>query len=184
MAKGVTIKHVRKAGPFTNGELAAGEKGLDVTAGVWYWSRNGTTVETSGSAGDMAESEYATNGAPGKVDTAINAEKLGNVVAANYALKTYADTAASNAVAAAIDAAPGALDTLNELAAALGDDPNFAATMTTALAGKAPSSHTHAASDITGDLAAARMQVNLAAALQAIANTLNSANLTIDGGTL
>lgn len=36
------------------------------------------------------------------------------------------------------DGAPGALDTLNELAAALGDDANFAATVTTALAGKAP----------------------------------------------
>ena len=39
-------------------------------------------------------------------------------------------------IAAILDAAPGALDTLNELAAALGDDANFAATMTTALAGK------------------------------------------------
>lgn len=37
-----------------------------------------------------------------------------------------------------VDAAPAALDTLNELAAALGDDPNFAATVTTALAVKAP----------------------------------------------
>ncbi len=35
--------------------------------------------------------------------------------------------------AALVDAAPGTLDTLNELAAALGDDPNFASTMTTAL---------------------------------------------------
>jgi hypothetical protein len=40
------------------------------------------------------------------------------------------------AVAALVDASPTALDTLNELAAALGDDQNFAATMTTALAGK------------------------------------------------
>ena len=32
-----------------------------------------------------------------------------------------------------VDAAPAALDTLNELAAALGDDPNFAATVNTAL---------------------------------------------------
>lgn len=39
-------------------------------------------------------------------------------------------------VAALVDAAPGALDTLNELAAALGDDANFASTVTTALAGK------------------------------------------------
>jgi len=44
--------------------------------------------------------------------------------------------AAANA--ALIAAAPGALDTLDELAAAFGDDANFAATMTTALALKAP----------------------------------------------
>lgn len=37
-----------------------------------------------------------------------------------------------------VDAAPAALDTLNELAAALNDDPNFAATVTTSLAGKQP----------------------------------------------
>lgn len=48
------------------------------------------------------------------------------------ATTAYAD----NAVATAIDAAPAALDTLNELAASLGDDANFAATMTTSLAGK------------------------------------------------
>jgi hypothetical protein len=39
-------------------------------------------------------------------------------------------------VAAVIDSAPGALDTLNELAAALNDDANFATTVTTALATK------------------------------------------------
>lgn len=48
-------------------------------------------------------------------------------------IEDYSDTAASTAVAAVIDASPAALDTLNELAAALGDDPNFATTMTTAL---------------------------------------------------
>lgn len=37
-----------------------------------------------------------------------------------------------------VASAPGALDTLNELATALANDPNFAATMTTALAGKQP----------------------------------------------
>jgi hypothetical protein len=40
------------------------------------------------------------------------------------------------AIAALIGAAPGALDTLDELAAALGDDANFASTVTTSLAGK------------------------------------------------
>jgi len=41
-----------------------------------------------------------------------------------------------NAVADVIDSAPGTLDTLNELAAALGDDANFAATVTNNLANK------------------------------------------------
>lgn len=47
-------------------------------------------------------------------------------------------------VAALVDAAPGALDTLNELAAALGDDPNFAATMVAALATKSDKPIAHA----------------------------------------
>ena len=42
------------------------------------------------------------------------------------------------AVAELIGGAPSALDTLNELAAALGDDANYAATITAALAGKQP----------------------------------------------
>lgn len=51
------------------------------------------------------------------------------------------------AVAAAVNGlvagAPGALDTLNELAAALGDDENFATTVMAAIAGKAPTVHDH-----------------------------------------
>nr|WP_113453967.1 prophage tail fiber N-terminal domain-containing protein [Escherichia coli] len=42
------------------------------------------------------------------------------------------------AIAALVDSSPDALNTLNELAAALGNDPNFATTMTSALAGKQP----------------------------------------------
>jgi hypothetical protein len=48
------------------------------------------------------------------------------------ATKAYVDTQVANLV----DSAPGTLDTLNELAAALGDDPNYATTMTNALAAK------------------------------------------------
>jgi len=46
---------------------------------------------------------------------------------------SYADTAVANIV----DSAPGTLDTLNELAAALGDDPNFATTTATNIGTKA-----------------------------------------------
>ncbi|WP_392454426.1 phage tail protein [Edwardsiella piscicida] len=43
-----------------------------------------------------------------------------------------------SAIAALVSSSPAALDTLNELAAALGNDPNFATTVMNALAGKQP----------------------------------------------
>jgi hypothetical protein len=49
-----------------------------------------------------------------------------------YATESYVNTAVDNLV----DGAPGLLDTLNEIAAAINDDANYATTMTTALAGK------------------------------------------------
>lgn len=55
---------------------------------------------------------------------------------ANYSTVGYVDTSISNL----INAAPSALDTLNELAAALGDDANFSTTVSTNLSLKANSS--------------------------------------------
>jgi hypothetical protein len=50
----------------------------------------------------------------------------------NYATETYVDSA----VAGVVDSAPAALDTLNELAAALGDDPNLSTTLSTQIGTK------------------------------------------------
>lgn len=50
------------------------------------------------------------------------------------ATKGYVDTSVANLV----DSAPGTLDTLNELAAALNDDPNFSTTITNSIATKLP----------------------------------------------
>jgi len=63
---------------------------------------------------------------------------------ADAATKGYVDTT----VASLIDSAPGTLDTLNELAAALGDDPNFATTTATSIAAKV----SKAGDTLTGDL--------------------------------
>jgi len=61
--------------------------------------------------------------------------------------KQVATTAfVANSIAALVASAPGTLDTLRELADALGNDPNFATTMTKALAAKAPL----ASPDLTG----------------------------------
>ena len=61
----------------------------------------------------------------GKADTAVQS-------LSGYATESYVDTK----VAGLVDTAPEALNTLNELAAALGDDPNFAATVATQIGGK------------------------------------------------
>ena len=58
---------------------------------------------------------------------------------------SYTDTAIANLV----DSAPATLDTLNELAAALGDDPNFATTVTNSIATKLPSASYTAADVLT-----------------------------------
>ena len=58
----------------------------------------------------------------------------GNHASAGYATTTYVDGEVANLVASA----PATLDTLNELAAALGDDANFSTTVTNSIATKAP----------------------------------------------
>ena len=74
------------------------------------------------------------------LSASVDITKNGNSVAT----EGYVNTTVSNLVAAA----PGTLDTLNELAAALGDDPNFATTVTNSIATKLPL----AGGTITGNL--------------------------------
>lgn len=76
----------------------------------------------------------ATESAPGVAEVATQAEALAGTD--DQRIVTPLKLAA--VLAALVDSAPATLDTLNELAAALGDDPNFATTMTNALAGKQP----------------------------------------------
>ena len=87
---------------------------------------------------------------------------------ATYATQSYVDnelsnidltetinTASAAAVTYLVNGAPEALDTLNELAAALGDDENFATTVTNSLAGKQktiPYQSSAPSSPSTGDL--------------------------------
>jgi len=105
----------------------------------------------SSAAISATASEYDTLGsaaaaqtaAEGYTDAAIAA--IPEVDLAGYATETYVNSA----VAGIVDTAPEALDTLNELAAALGDDANFATTIATQIGSKADSEHTHGIDDIT-----------------------------------
>jgi hypothetical protein len=98
--------------------------------------------------------------------------------------KTYVD----DTVAAVIDSAPAALDTLNELAAALGDDANFAGTVTTALATKLPL----AGGTMTGAIAMGTAKITglgdptsaQDAATKTYVDTADALKLSLTGGTM
>lgn len=102
-----------------------------------------TTTQKSNLVAAINEVAAAVGGAGATIDDAVI-----STLSVWSSSKTDAEIKA--AVAAVVDNAPEALDTLNELAAALGDDPNFATTIMTALGGKANTVHTHVAADITG----------------------------------
>jgi hypothetical protein len=78
-----------------------------------------------------------------------------NYAAMRTALSVYStaqtDAAIAAQVAALVDSSPSTLDTLNELAAALGDDPNFATTMSTQLGLKLNAS-SYTAADVLAKL--------------------------------
>lgn len=110
------------------------------TAEEKYWVWNGTTWSSFPTP--LYLNELA--------DITISTALTGEVVQYNGTAWVNADI-----IAQIVDAAPGTLDTLNELAAALGDDANFATTVSDSLAGKAPTVHSHVISDVTslqGDL--------------------------------
>jgi collagen type VII alpha len=103
-------------------------------------------------------------------DLNISGTTIPNASSGNLATEAYVTTSISNIV----DSAPGALNTLNELAAALGDDANYATTTTNAIALKADTSalSTVATSGLFADLSTR----------PAIA--LSGNNLTYDGTTI
>ena len=122
-----------------------------------------TTLSTGSTSGDFSvagsltlstqgtlASHVVTKGYVDSVDT-LKLNKAGDTMSGNLAMGsnkvTGLDTPTDNddaatkgyvdaSIADILDGAPAALDTLNELAAAINDDDDFAATITTALAGK------------------------------------------------
>lgn len=121
----------------------------DRTASGGVWNRAGvagvgdmvladaqtvTGAKTFGAAGDVGKLKIAgsTSGAATLDAPAVAGSIVITLPATTGTLALVGDITA--AISAVINSAPGALDTLEELAAALGDDANFAATVTAALA--------------------------------------------------
>lgn len=100
------------------------------------------------------------------VSNAITALALGTAAQKNHGTGSadlptvsHVSSLISTAINALVNGAPGLLDTLDELAQALGDDPNFAATITTALAAKADSSALTAGLATKADLSGGKVPV-------------------------
>lgn len=125
-----------------NPVLAAGEIGFETDTnqfkmgdGVNTWTNLTYFVDADGVSGSLGDYvELALLGVADGVATLdsngdIPLTQLGNVDFTGYATESYVNTAVSNLV----DSAPGVLDTLNELAAAIGDDANFVTTINNSL---------------------------------------------------
>lgn len=113
------------------------------------------TIKGKLSLGDPAGTEMiALDGATGRADFKsgyINGQAIetqsgaqAKATAALNTAKSYTDTKVADLVASS----PAALDTLKELADALGNDPNFATSVATQLGNKSDVGHKHATSDI------------------------------------
>jgi hypothetical protein len=147
-----------------------------------------TTIKAIAGAGVFALKTY--------VDSAISNANLSNYLTTSAAASTYLSQATaastyatqssvSTAISNVINAAPAALDTLKELADALGSDAAFSTTVTTSISGKLAKASN--LSDVA-DVSAARTNLGLGSmATQSAGNVAITGgsidNVTLDGGT-
>ncbi|MCO5071151.1 MAG: hypothetical protein M9944_08095 [Rhizobiaceae bacterium] len=141
-----------------------------------------SNIEAAADVTDATNVGAAIHGATAKT-TPVNADELALIdSAASNVLKRITYQNLSTAIVALItDSAPGTLDTLNELAAALGDDPDFATTMANALALKAPLASPTLTGTPAAPTASAGTNTTQIATTANVVATIAAA--TIDGGT-
>ena len=132
-----TITNAQLAGSIANNKLT--NSSITVSDGTNTSPvALGGTLTFAGTTNEVAVTENAGTVTVGLPDDVTIAGDLSVSTAptsgAHVTNKTYVDAQVANVV----DSAPAALDTLNELAAALGDDANFATTTATSIGTKLP----------------------------------------------
>jgi hypothetical protein len=121
---------------------------------------NATSYADSAAANALSDAQDYADSAAANAQSA--AEDYADGLAAGYEVAgaaanaysnatSYADSAISNAIADLVDSAPALLDTLNEIAASIGDDANFVGTITNLVAEKQNTLIAGTDIDITGN---------------------------------
>lgn len=128
-----------------------------------------TSLEEGG-GGDGVPTSRTVNGHPLSADVVVTKADIGLSAVNNTSdLGKPVSTATQTAITAAVDAlldellngAPGTLDTLKEIADALGDDPNFATTITNLIAAKVSSTRTVNGHALSADVTVSKADVGL-----------------------
>lgn len=152
---GDSVWHLVTNAPITLGttalafEMLAGRTGVaagtyrsvtvDKYGRVTAGANNTASIAEGGTGATTAAAALANLGGAPLASPALTGTPTAPTAAAGTNTAQLATTAfVRAALAALVDSSPPALDTLSELAAAIGNDPNFATTMINALAGKAP----------------------------------------------
>jgi|GEM_PF-6324848 len=116
--------------------------GVIDTDATYTLAGTGLVIDERGAGGGGTAGVSSVNTRTGdvtlsKADVGLN--NVNNTADLNKPVSTATQAAITAAINGLINGAPGALDALNELAAAMGNDPNFATTVTNALAAKVAS---------------------------------------------
>jgi hypothetical protein len=151
-------------------------------------ANDAVTVDMITDAAVTADKLHATLDLSGKTLTLPSAQAATTQSASDNTTKVATTAYVTTAIANLSDSAPAALNTLNEIAAALGDDANYASTTTAAIAAKLPL----AGGTMTGAIAMGTAKItglgdptaNQDAGTKTYIDTADALKLNLSGGTL
>ena len=144
-------------------------------------ANDAVTVDMITDAAVTADKLHATLDLSGKTLTLPSAQAATTQSASDNTTKVATTAYVTTAISNLVDSAPAALDTLNEIAAALGDDANYASTTTASIAAKLPL----AGGTLTGNLVLSGAPTSgLHPATKTYTDTADALKLNLSGGTL